>query len=459
MSKASYFITTSIPYVNSTPHVGHAQEFVLADSLARFYRLKDASVFLQSGSDDNSTKNVLAAKSAGVPVQVFVDEHAKKFQALLQNLQIQPDLFIRTSGSEHARRVQDFLQRLSPNDVYVSQYEGLYCTGCEDFFRKEDLQEGLCPDHRKAPEILQEENLFFRLSSYRDRLIDLIQSDRLQITPAWRKPEILAFAENLKDISLSRSSVRTQGWGIPYPHHPAQTVYVWIDALVNYLAAGPKWWNESTYKIHVVGKNVWKFHALYWPALLLSAGLPLPNEILIHGFLTTDGIKISKSLGNGIDPFKIIRQYGDDAFRFYLLSTLGWEQDADFVEQGLVTSFNSELANKWGNLVSRLWALRKLQPCPLPVWPSLPPEQTFSGLSTKAFAIIHKLNQEIHEKKPWELARAEDREQLQNWLKTWFQQLAEAASFLLPLLPEGSTKLAGAWQNPENLLGPLYPRI
>jgi Methionyl-tRNA synthetase len=456
MSYSSYFVTTAIPYVNSKPHIGHAQEFILADALARYYRGQGNSVVLQSGSDDNATKNVFAARAAGVSVSSFVDEHSEKFRSLLDVLDCRADLFVRTSSEKHFAVVADFLRRLNPDDVYSSSYTGLYCSGCEDFLSEKELVDGLCIDHRKAPEEISEENVFFRLSRYQERIIEWIECDRIRITPASKKKEILSFVRaGLRDISLSRASLRTQGWGIPYPGHDGQTVYVWIDALINYLSGDSSLWREDVYKVHVIGKNVWKFHAIYWPALLASAGLPLPNEIVIHGFLTNEGVKISKSLGNGIDPFELVDRYGVEAVRFYLLSVLSWQDDADFVEANLVASYNSELANKWGNLVSRVLALASGIEFEFGGDIEL---SGFGTLSKEAFSRIGKLNGEINDIKPWELKKNGDVEGLQIHLQPWIGELKKIALNLQPLLPSGSEKLLNYLKNPKTELGQLYPR-
>lgn len=450
MNSISHFITTTIPYVNSKPHIGHAQEFILSDALVRFYKQQGHHVLFQSGTDDNSTKNVLAAKAAGVPITDFVDKHALQFRDLLSSLNIHPDIFVRTSAPNHTRSVRRFLKHLKTEDTYESSYSGLYCTGCEDFFLEGDLVDGLCPDHQKAPELIEEKNIFFRLSSYQNKIFDLIENDTIKITPQSKKKETLAFiSQGLRDISLSRSSLRTQSWGIPYPNQSDQTVYVWIDALINYISGigygtNSEWsaiWNNDVYKIHVIGKNVWKFHAIYWPALLLSVGLPLPNEIVIHGFLTNNGVKISKSLGNSIDPSDVIHKYGIDAIRLYLLSGLSWENDADFSEKNLVGFYNAELANKLGNLCSRILKLREL-----------------SHLKSSAFEIVNRLNVEINETKPWVLLKNGQRSELVGHLQTWLLELNRVQGLLTPLIPDGAERLQQLINQNTPDSGQLFPR-
>lgn len=457
MSFTSYFITTAIPYVNSKPHIGHAQEFVLADALARYYKIRGHKVKLQSGTDDNATKNVISAKEAEVSVAEFINSNAEKFRSLLTKLDVELDHFVRTSSEQHHKAVQDFIEALSKEDLYVSSYTGLYCSGCEDFFSNQDLVDGLCPDHKKAPEQIEERNIFFRLSRYQEDLEKLIESDKIKITPAIKKREILSFIrQGLKDISISRSAFRTQGWGIPFPNTQDQTVYVWIDALINYISGDLTNWTEETYKVHVIGKNVWKFHAVYWPALLLSAGLPLPNEIVIHGFLTTEGIKISKSLGNGIDPFEIIERCGSDALRFYLLVSLSFEDDADFVEKNLIAVYNSELANKLGNLASRVLALAKNLKVSIKTMQPL--EVEFQELSSVAFDLIQALNQEINSLKPWELLKQQKTDELGRHLSRWLEVLEVVAQLLNPIIPTGSSRLKHLLANRKADDPHLYPR-
>jgi methionyl-tRNA synthetase len=467
MSFKSYYISTTIPYVNSQPHVGHAQEFILADALTRHYRQQKKEVFFQSGTDDNATKNVLAANLAGIATQEFVDQNASKFNELLLAANAYTNKFVRTSSAEHFQSVRFFLSQLKLHDIYQSAYQGLYCSGCEDYLLERDLIEGLCPDHRKAPELIQEQNIFFRLSRYQDVIAKKIESGKIRITPATRKAEILAFIRSgLTDISLTRSSARTADWGISYPGATDQTVYVWIDALVNYLSGlgygrssdWKEYWSEEVYKIHIIGKNVWKFHAVYWPALLLSAGLPLPNEIIIHGFLTNDGVKISKSLNNGADPLELIKKYGSDALRGYLLGSLSVLRDTDFSEVKLTEFYNSELANKFGNLASRLISLAKradLKSEPI----SIDISTNFFERYESGFKEINKLNAEINDQKPWLLLKEKSPVELCICLERWLAKLNLIAKLLEPILPNACQKLQDAIKNyPEDGFA-LYPRI
>lgn len=496
MSFNSYYISTTIPYVNSNPHIGHAQEFVLADALVRYYSSLGKNVHFQSGTDDNATKNVLSANQNNVPVQQFVDNNSAKFQNLQTLLDVFPNKFVRTSSLEHHQAVSQFLNRINKDDIYESHYHGNYCSGCEDFLNNTDLTEnGLCPDHLRPPETIQEKNIFFRLSKYQSQLAELIEKDIIKITPSYKKNEILKFIQDgLTDISLSRSANRTLGWGIPYPEIPGQTVYVWIDALINYLTgigfgrddSWKNYWNNDIYKIHVIGKNVWKFHAIYWPALLLSAGIDLPNEIIIHGFLTNQGTKISKSLNNGSDPIETINRFGSDAVRFYLLGHLNYQNDSDFSEKNLVTVFNSELANKFGNLVSR--SLTLVNTAQLKTFDAdcsygtgsnntqLLPLQInknneiidFSKIVKTSFLEINRINHEINLEKPWELKNIPDIDKRNLLLYNWINSLLSIAKNLTPIIPKGCHQLrklilsnASISLDDSSLtkIPPLYPRI
>lgn len=468
MSK-TYFITTTIPYVNAQPHIGHAQEFVLADTIARFYLQKGKHVILQSGTDENAYKNVLSAKKLGVSSDTFVENNSKNFLNLLNSLSINANIFVRTSAIEHKESVHYFFKKIKTEDTYTCDYKSLYCQGCEDFYQERDLINGKCPDHDIFLEPITENNVFFRLSKYQDKIYHAIESDQVLIKPQSKKKEILSFIKSgLVDISLSRSKARSEGWGIAYPGHEDQVVYVWIDALINYLSGigygrDNQWkniWNEETHKIHVIGKNVWKFHAVYWLGLLLSADLALPNEILIHGFLTNEGIKISKSLGNGSDPLQIIERYGSDAVRFYLLKVLSYKQDSDFIEDNLKKSYNSELANKFGNLVSRLFSLKYRIP-------QFKYENKYRDLEfddfedafARGFELINQLNQEINNTKPWELLKSNNFDDLNLNLAHWLSILEKISFLLFPLLPNGCRQLNNLFKDESNEITPLYPRI
>ncbi|HEY1324993.1 MAG TPA: methionine--tRNA ligase, partial [Streptosporangiaceae bacterium] len=369
MTTERSYITTTIPYVNARPHVGHALELVQADVLARHRRRRGGEVRFQTGTDDNSLTNVLAAAAAGVGVQEFVDGNAATFAALTGPLALSVDDIIHTSRDpRHRAGVERLWQACAASDdLYRRHYEGLYCVRCEQFYTPAELAGGRCPDHGTEPQRVSEENWFFRLSRYTERLHDLISTGELRIEPAERRNEVLAFiAGGLADFSVSRSTERARGWGIPVPGDPGQVIYVWWDALGNYLTAlgygtggseKQRWWDGAQQRVHLVGKGVVRFHAVYWPAILLSANEPLPTDIYVHGYLTAGGRKISKSSGVSPDPAALAADYGSDAIRWWLLREVPLAGDADFTDERLVRRANDELANGLGNLVNRVIAL------------------------------------------------------------------------------------------------------
>lgn len=360
------YVTTTIPYVNASPHLGFALELVEADTLARHRRRRGASVRLSTGTDDNSLTNVLAAEAEGIPVPQLVERNAARFASLPAPLQVEADGFVRTSRDARHAVAVDRLWRACrrSGDLYRSRYEGLYCVRCERFIGADELEDGLCPDHLVPPECVAEDNWFFRLSRHARTLARLIRTGRLRILPEQHEREVLSFiGAGLQDFSVSRSQERARGWGMPVPDDPDQVVYVWFDALVNYLSAldygtdgrlYSSWWVEARDRIHVIGKNVIRFHAVYWPAMLLSAGEPLPTTILVHEFLTTGGRKISKSLGNTVDPFSLVDRFGSDAVRWWLLRDPSPTADTDFTVGRLIARANADLANGIGNFVNRV---------------------------------------------------------------------------------------------------------
>jgi methionyl-tRNA synthetase len=367
-TKRRSYITTSIPYVNGDPHLGHALEFVQADVLARHRRLRGDDVRFLSGTDDNALKNVDAALTAGLPVVEFVAEKAQQFVDLAAPLQLSNDDFIRTSTDPRHRRGVERLWTAcaEAGDLYQRDYEGLYCSGCEAFLLSGDLRDGLCPEHNEAPELIVERNWFFHLSRYQNALLDLIGNGWLRIEPEHRRNEVLAFIRSgVTDFSVSRARERAQGWGIPVPGDPTQVIYVWFDALANYITAldfghdgtcYDDWWRESDVRQHVIGKGIIRFHAIYWPAILLSARQPLPTTISVHDYLTVEGQKLSKSLSTGIDPLEVIDRYGPDALRWWFLRDVPRAGDTDFRSE-LISARANELADGLGNLINRTIAL------------------------------------------------------------------------------------------------------
>ena len=360
------YITSSIPYVNGVPHIGHALECIQVDALLRYYRAQGETVRGQFGSDDNSLKNVRAAQAAGEEVEAYVARHSEAFKGLQSLLNLSFDDYMRTREDRHSRGAQKLWSMMNPKDIYPKTYEGLYCVGCETFYTDEEAPNGVCAIHQKPLERVKEENYFFRLSSYQSQLEELVASDRLKVVPASRKNEALGFIrQGLQDFSISRSVARAENWGVPVPNDPSQIMYVWVDALSNYITAlgfadggeaYKTFWEQSDVRTHVIGKDIMRFHVIYWPAFLLSAGLPVPTEVFIHGHFTVEGQKMSKSLGNVIAPQELVTEYGVDAVRYALLRDLPCGEDGDVSRTRLDERY-AELANGLGNLVGRVAAM------------------------------------------------------------------------------------------------------
>jgi methionyl-tRNA synthetase len=474
------YVTTSIPYVNAAPHVGFALELVQADVAARFNRLIGRSVRFQTGSDENAFKNVLAAAEKGISTADFVRGNTQRFGDLISALNISTDDFLATTQDRHRRGVHAFWRQLNPRDLYRKAYQGLYCTGCEDFYLGKDLVAGLCPEHGTAPVEVAEDNYFFRLSSYQQRLLTLLQEGAIQIVPSARRNEILNFIQaGLQDISISRSTARAGGWGITVPGEPAQTIYVWIDALINYIS-GPgfgstdawrQWWQADCRKVHVIGKNVWKFHAIYWPALLLSAGLPLPDTIMVHGFVTAEGRKIGKSLGNAVDPFGLVERFGGDAVRYYLLRAIPPFDDGDFSVSRLEQLYRTDLANGIGNLVSRLANLSQRAglnaydcgdnvPQPPAGYIDALENFRFDTAAGILWELVDTINRQIESVKPWELLKRQAITQASGYLSNWLHELHRFAHWASPLLPATAARIKLALAQPGSVAGrPMFPRL
>jgi len=476
------YITATIPYVNARPHLGHALEFVQADVLARHYRRQHNAVRFQMGTDDNSLKNVLAAEAAGVPVQEFVDANADAFTELAGPLSLSGDDMIRTSSDPRHRPGVERLWRAceSAGDLYRGHYEGLYCVGSEQLYLPEELVDGRCPEHGTVPERVSEENWFFRLSRYGGLLRDRIVSGALRIEPRGRRNEVLAFIDSgLADFSVSRSAARARGWGIPVPGDPGQVIYVWWDALGNYVTAlgygtgsdeVERWWSGASRRIHLVGKGVLRFHAVYWPAMLASAGLPLPTDIFVHDYLTIDGEKISKSRGNTVDPMALADAYGTDALRWWLLRDVPRVGDADFTVKRLLARYHDELANGIGNLVNRTVAMvHRYRAGAVPASDERPPgwqpvaaaceraaqqvdaalgDADFRRATAAVWAIAEQANRYVSQTAPWALARAEtagDRtaaRHLDAVLAALVGVCRDLAGQLEPFLPDAAGRIA-----------------
>ncbi len=361
MAAPKFYVSTAIAYVNDRPGLHHAYEFTGADALARFYRQRGRDVFFLTGTDENATRNEVAAKAQGIATRALVDQHAAEFKQMADTWHISYDRFIRTTDPDHIKGVQEFVRRwIANDDVYLATYEGLYCLGCEAFKEEGELVEGRCPIHPDNPEYIQrlkEENYFFRLSKYEQKLKDLYRDRPEFCEPEIRRNEVLGWLERgLKDVSVSR---RNLSWGIPFPDHPDHVVYVWFDALINYVTGVGFGTDEKKFKqwwpcdVHVIGKDITRFHCIYWPAMLMAAGVELPRKVFAHGFLALGESRLSRSSGNMIDPIAAATEWGSDAIRYLVLREAPFEKDSPISPEQFNARFNADLANGLGNLVSR----------------------------------------------------------------------------------------------------------
>ena len=475
MSKTSY-ITTAIPYVNGTPHVGHALDYLLADVCYRFHTQRGAKVRLQAGTDEHGNKIYNKALSLGIPVEQYVDDNAQLFRNFIEKLGVKPTDFIRTSDPKHQQRVQE-IWRMVKDHIYPSTYDGWYCVGCEGFITEKEYEEnhGVCPDHQTPYERLSEKNYYLRISDFKDRIKAAIESDEMRILPEFRKREILKLLENSPDVSISRPKKKLS-WGIPVPEDEDQVMYVWMDALANYITIlGYPEEDISEYwpaDAQFVGKDILRFHAIIWPSILLALGLPLPKVILSHGHIFVDGQKMSKSIGNVIDPSEIIDKYGLDPFRYYFLRHVDTFVDSDFTWDKFDSAYSGELANDLGNLVQRLAVLSNKNSISLSASDIAGAKQAalgdlnyqqymdkfeFSKAFDYAWSIIQDLNKEINDKQPWSVAKT-DPEMAKTILIDLDKKLLTANHLLTPFLPETTEKIQTVFGETIAVPSPLFPK-
>jgi methionyl-tRNA synthetase len=464
-----FYLTTPIYYVNAKPHIGSAYTTIAADVLARFYKQQGSDVHLLTGTAEHGLKMAQSAAAAGLAPQTFVDQQSEYFKTAWAALNIEYSDFIRTTEPRHAAAVLKFFENLKDSgQIYQAPYTGLYCVGHEAFIKESELDpQGLCPDHQTAPEKITENNWFFRLSTYGEKLHQLISTDELLIQPAARKNEVLSFiAQGLEDISISRQNV---DWALPLPWDKNQTIYVWLDELFNYCSAIGYGAAEEKFKklwpadLHLVGKDIIKFHCIIWPALLLAIGEKPPRRVFAHGFFTVNGQKMSKSLGNVIDPVALVEEYSADAVRYLLLRTVPFGADGDISLDKLHERYNADLANGLGNLVSRTLNMFEK------FWPDFSPPagggvthvvsrgggSFHTHLHNLAFdqalAImwqqIAAADALIETTKPWALAKAGETAQLQQVLTTLFTTLRSLQVELAPFMPATSATLANLLAN------------
>ncbi|MGB3307463.1 MAG: methionine--tRNA ligase [Thermomicrobiales bacterium] len=475
----TYYIMTSIPYVNGSPHIGFALEAIQGDTLARFHAGRGEDTRYLSGTDENALTVVQAADLAGEEIVQLVERNAASFRAIQGPLHVHYDDFIQTSTDpRHFPGAQKLWRACAETgDIYKRQYQGQYCIRCERFYKPEELVDGKCPIHGTVPELVDEENYFFRLSRYQEQLTELITSDTLRVQPEHRKEEILSFIQSgLEDFSISRQALRGRGWGVPVPDDPDQVMYVWIDALSNYITAldyatdGPlfhRYWLESDERVHIIGKDILRFHAVYWPALLLSAGIPLPTTVNVHEFLTSNGEKMSKSKGNVIDPLELVEEYGNDAVRYWLLREMPRTSDGDFTYDRLIGRYNQDLANDLGNLVNRsVGMLQRYRDGVVPeagdrtgplqdVAATLPARVAealdrfdFRTAISAIWELVTTANKYVDDSKPWEIAKAAKRGEedaagrLDAVLADLIETIRLLAVHLQPFIPEGAVRIA-----------------
>jgi len=461
-----FYITAAIPYVNAAPHIGHALEFIQVDVVARYHKLLGEKVTALTGGDENALKNVQAAEKAGFPTQEFIDKNAQLFLELLKKLNTQFDVFQKGTAPSHFKSSQDLWNRcFEKGDIYKKNYEGLYCVGCETFYSPDELNEkGECSEHPgKKLDKISEANYFFKLSSYQKQLIELISNDKLKIYPEFRKNEVLSFLkEPLRDISISRSNERAKNWGVPVPNDPTQRIYVWFDALNIYRSGiDEKTWPAD---LHIIGKGIIRFHTVYWPAFLLSSGFPLPKAVMAHGYLTVDGQKISKTIGNIVDPLEIIKKYGVDALRYYLLREIPPFDDGDFSYRRLDEVYTSDLANELGNLVMRITTLaekdsliinnetmKQLNNETIKMFDNF----QFNIILENIWKKIKILNKQTDDFAPWKKTT----EERKDFLTKSLQEINQIGYELQPFLPETAEKILKATQGKITKISPLFPRI
>jgi methionyl-tRNA synthetase len=463
-----FYVTTPIYYVNAKPTLGHAYTTIAADILTRHHRQRGDETYFLTGVDEHADKVARVAAEQGLEPQEYADRIVGEWQELPRRLNAVNDFFIRTSDEGHKRYVQDFLQRIYDNgDVYEDIYSGWYCVGCEAFKTEAELVDGKCPDHGTEPEWLEEKNWFFRLSAYQDRLLELYDERPDFVLPSFRYNEARSFiAGGLRDFSISRS---TQTWGVPIPWDPEQVAYVWADALVNYRSALSYAPGENLERfwpaVHLLAKDILRFHCVFWPALLLSAGEEPPKQLFVHGYLNFDNRKMSKSLGNVINPLELIDVYGVDAVRFYAARATTFGQDGNVSVDDVRERYERELGNDLGNLVSRTTAMiaRYRDGAIEPVDAEAPwdaealrarlvellDRYDITGALEEIWLAVRRLNQYVEESAPWQLAKDEARsDELTAVLYNLADGLTAIAVAVSPYLPESAPRILEALGQP-----------
>lgn len=477
------YITTAIPYVNAKPHIGNAMDYLYADIWARYQKQlrPDRLLRFSAGTDEHGNKIAAKAKEQNIPPQQYTDQQYKAFSDLMKKLGADYTDFVRTTDDHHERSVQYIWEKLQPY-IYKGSYEGWYCVGHEAFFTEKEVAEtnGTCPDHQTSYEKLSEENYYFKLSHFGSQIKEAIEKKKMIIEPEFRQKEILNLIDSgLKDVSVSRPK-KSLSWGIQVPNDPDQVIYVWIDALPNYLSVigypdNTQWQEYWPAEVQVLGKDILRFHAAIWPALLIALELPLPKKLLVHGFINVDGKKISKTVGNVVDPNEIIDQYGIDAFRYYFSRHIPTLDDGDFSWKKFETAYNNELANELGNVIQRVGSMINryqsgvIGDHPQPEHDTKPYHEymdrlEFNKAMDEVWSMVRGLNVYIEQVKPWEVAKTIDqdpeaKEHLDEILSYASGSLLQVAHLLVPFMPGVSeiilaTFSSGVVKLPDRILFP-----
>jgi len=468
-----FYITTPIYYVNAEPHIGSSYTTIMGDIIARYKRMMGYDVFYLTGTDEHGQKIEQAARQKGIEPKQLCDELAGKFKQLWKDLGITNDYFVRTTDESHVRTVQYFVSKMLENgDLYKGTYEGWYCVPCETYWNEDELEmdehgHKICPTCKREVQLIKEENYFFKLSKYNESLLKLFTENPEFVEPDFRRNEMLKILESgLKDLSITRTTLK---WGIPMPDDPQHVIYVWVDALINYVSAigypdnletFEKWWPAD---LHLIGKEINRFHSLIWPAMLMSVGLPLPKKVYAHGWLTVNGQKISKSLGNAIDPREYMNKYGNDVVRYYLARDVMFGRDGDFSEENLIKRLNSDLANDYGNLLHRTLAMIKkhfdskipeiktledidrklLEECEETkrTYIELMERYKITDALDHLWQFISSLNKYFDETRPWTLAKEGKMERLGTVLAIVTENIMKVATLASPVMPNSSAEV------------------
>ncbi|MBP6041607.1 methionine--tRNA ligase [Candidatus Saccharibacteria bacterium] len=475
-----YYITCAIPYVNGQPHLGHALEFTQTDVIARYQRQQGKDVLLEQGADQHGSKNYKKATELNIEPQVFVDQITESFKRIHKELNISYDRFVATTDPAHIQSSQALWNKINQSGaIYKSHYEGLYCVGCENFVTEDQAaaDNNICPDHNLHYERLSEENYFFKLSEYTEQIKQAIESNEFIVTPDTRRNEILQTLEGgLEDISISRPRQKLP-WGVPVPNDPEHVMYVWFEAVINYISVigypnSPdfaKYWPAD---VQIIGKDILRHHAAIWPGMLLAAGLPLAKKLHVHGFITSEGKKMSKTLGNVVDPFEAIEQYGADAFRYYLMRHIPSGGDGDFSWQKFENAYNNELGNDLGNLVQRVASMIEqyqhgvIGAIPQPshdtgAYHEAMEDLQFDRALDAVFELIQGVNQTIELQKPWKIAKESDEAHLQDILSYLAGAILQIASLLVPFMPDTAMKIRQTFAEEvvDKSIGILFPKV